>query len=160
VFRSCRDYPANLTAADLTQADLSNAHFEYALLTDANFTGADVRGANFRESSITLEQLYSTASFRLHDLSGIDLSGRGLVGANFSGQNLSDAAFVGAALTDADFNGAVVRGSNFDTVYLYGPYGPYVGPGITLAQLYSTASYQTHDLSGIDLSVNNLAGGN
>ena len=54
-------------------------------------------------------------------------------------------------LRAADFTDAVVRGANF---YKYS------GTGLTLTQLYSTASYQAKDLSGIDLGGTNLAGVN
>lgn len=179
VFRPCRDYPANLTAADLSQADLSsancqfasltkanlsqanltNANFSYAGLTDADLTGAEVRGANLNGTNITFAQLYATSSYQAHDLTGIDLSGVNIAGGNFAGQNLSNAAFIGAVLRDANLNGAVVRRTNFATIY-YSFNGPYVGAGITLAQLYSTSSYQAHDLSEINLYGNKLAGAN
>ena len=41
-----------------------------------------------------------------------------------------------------------------------GDFRTYGGIGITTAQLYSTASYQAHDLTGIGLGGNNLAGVN
>ena len=75
---------SNLTNADLSQANLTNAYFGYyvdlygyngyypgADLTGASLTGAEVRGANFSGSSLTAAQLYSTASYQAHDLTGI-----------------------------------------------------------------------------------------
>jgi uncharacterized protein YjbI with pentapeptide repeats len=153
---------ANMTNADLSQAKLTNAVLLSATLTDADFTGAEVRGASFGryfeyETGITLAQLYSTASYQTHDLTGIELRGHDLSGGNFAGQNLANADFTYATLTGADFSGAVVRGANFD-----GWYSTVVtwGTGISLTQLYSTASYQAHDLGGISLSSNNLAAAN
>jgi hypothetical protein len=94
-------YYANLTNADLSQANLTNAYF-VAAMTGADFTGADVRGATFYGEydvsasryggGITLAQLYSTASFQAHDLSGIRLAGD-FAGGNFASQNLTNADF-------------------------------------------------------------------
>jgi uncharacterized protein YjbI with pentapeptide repeats len=95
-----------------------------------------------------LAQLYSTASYQAHDLSGITLWVHNLAGANFAGQNLSGANLSSANLTGADFTNAEVRGAAFD------------GSGFTLAQLYSTASYAAHDLSRIRLAGHNLSGAN
>jgi uncharacterized protein YjbI with pentapeptide repeats len=136
--------------------NLTNASFVGAL-TDADFTDAEVRGADFRLSGLTLAQLYSTASYKAHDLTGIALAFNDLTGWNFAGQNLTNAKFHVAILTGADFTNANVRWATFGkSCHNFGCNGT----GITLAQLYSTASYQAYDLSGIDLSHNNLAGGN
>jgi uncharacterized protein YjbI with pentapeptide repeats len=170
----------------------------------ATFAGADVRGANFSRSdpyssdAITPAQLYSTASYQAHDLTGIildntrhwgDLSGQNLTnssfqgadlnGANLSGANLSNANFTNAymplvnlsnanvsnanlrnadlyvtVLTGANFTGAEVRGANLSYFSQSG------STPITLAQLTSTASYQAHDLSGINLGNVDLTGAN
>jgi uncharacterized protein YjbI with pentapeptide repeats len=74
-----------------------------------------------------------------------------LSGGNFAGQNLANAAFAGATLTDADFTGAQVQGASFDSATNW---------GFTATQLYSTASYQARDLTGIDLSRNDLSAWN
>ncbi|MCC7086712.1 MAG: pentapeptide repeat-containing protein, partial [Pirellulales bacterium] len=65
---------SNLTDADLSQANLTNAVFESATLTIADFTGAQVQGARFKGTTaqgFTAAQLYSTASYQAHDLTGI-----------------------------------------------------------------------------------------
>src|SRR5262245_43288432 len=101
---------AKLTNADMSQANLSGASF-----WSANFTGAEIRGAGFDRiatwrnccsprywlvgSGIAPAQLYSTASYQAHDLSGISVSQNDLAGANFTGQNLTDANFSVAELT-------------------------------------------------------------
>ena len=117
------------------------------------------RGANVRQRLLFYPEMYSRwrsstprPATSAADLSGIELSYNNLTGGNFVGQNLTNANFRGATLTDADFTGAEVRGANFDVTT--------IGTGITLAQLYSTASYQAHDLSAIRLDYNNLTGGN
>ena len=171
----------DLTGANLAQANLTNASLLGTTLTSANLTGAEVRGARFYRDGyfdvgITTAQLYSTASYQAHDLTGIGLGGD-LAGANFAGQNLTNAhiatyadlsganlsqanltnaGFAYTTLSGANLTGAIVQGADFarDTYNYQGTYG------ITLAQLYSTASYQSHDLSRISLGGNNLAGAN
>ncbi|MEX0612979.1 MAG: pentapeptide repeat-containing protein [Pirellulales bacterium] len=164
IFSTFRDYyaKANLNGANLSHSNLTNAVFAIATLTGAALNGSDVRGAAFNAtidgSGITLAQLYSTASYQARDLTGIFLHSHNLTGANFAGQNLSSASFWGATLTGANFTGAEVRGAYFSRGYDFNT-GMYVG-GLASAQLYSTASYQAHDLSGITLYRNNLAGVN
>ena len=104
-------------------------------------------------ASLLREQLYSTADYQAHDLTGIRLDQSNLSGWNFAGQNLTNANFYYATVTGADFTGAEVRGANF-----VGAAG-YLGSrwnGFTAEQLYSTASYQSRDLAGIQLDGNNL----
>jgi uncharacterized protein YjbI with pentapeptide repeats len=155
----------SLSGGSFVGQNLTNATFTGDTLTDVDFTGADVRRATFRPhpyngggGRVTLEQLYSTASYQSLDLSGISLIAHNLAGANFNGQNLTNTNFNAATLTGADFTGAAVRGANFYTYY-YGGQAVF-GTGLTLAQLYSTASYETHDLSGIIVAYNDLVGGN
>src|SRR5262249_15184887 len=64
-------------------------------------------------TGITPAQLYTTASYQAHDLSGIGLAYNNLAGANFAGQNLTNASFYGATLTGADFSAADARGTSF-----------------------------------------------
>jgi uncharacterized protein YjbI with pentapeptide repeats len=175
----------SLDGANFVGQNLSGTNFQYSYLNGADFTGANIQGAGFAKeisfsccgsgSGITPEQLYSTSSYQTGDLRGINFYGNNLAGGNFAGQNLSDASFSfatlvdasfnqanlananfrDATLTDADFIGADVRGASFQLISFVGG-----GTGITLAQLYSTASYQAHDLSGISFEGNDLAGGN
>ena len=44
-------------------------------------------------TGITAAQLYSTASYQAHDLTGIGLDGNNLAGVNLAGQNLTNANF-------------------------------------------------------------------
>jgi uncharacterized protein YjbI with pentapeptide repeats len=154
---------STLTDVDFAGQNLTNVNFQFATLTDANFTDADVRGASFYDTTsrgFTPEQLYSTASYRAHDLTGIGFWYNDLSGWNFAGQNLTDASFHGDTLTDADFTGAEVRGAYFGVGRRCDATSCFQVGGIELAQLYSTASYEAHNLRGINLSYNNLAGGN
>jgi uncharacterized protein YjbI with pentapeptide repeats len=150
--------PTNLTQADLSNANLTDARLQSAILTDADLTDAVIRGAVFYVGyGLTTGQLYSTASYKARDLSGISLAYSDLAGWSFAGQNLTNASFIGAQLIGADFSGAEIRGAVFDRW----PPGNYwgTGTGLTLAQLYSTASYQAHDLSDVGLAGSHLAGG-
>ena len=53
-----------------------------------------------------LAQLYSTASYQSHDLTGIGLGNTNLSDANLAGQNLTNAIFYGSTLAGANLNGA------------------------------------------------------
>jgi uncharacterized protein YjbI with pentapeptide repeats len=82
-------------------------------------------------------------------LMGADLTGAigyyaNLTGADLSQANLTNTTFNIAKLTDADFTGAQVRGADFYRSSIG-------GTGVTLGQLYATASYQARDLTGIGL---------
>ena len=106
----CESGPgANLSGANLSQANLTNANFSYATLTGANLTGAEVRGANFCRddysggTGISVAQLYSTASYLAHDLTGIGLGGNNLTASNFAGQNLTNADFLCAIADQCEF---------------------------------------------------------
>jgi uncharacterized protein YjbI with pentapeptide repeats len=158
---------ADLTGVSFVQANLTGANFVAATLSGANLTGTEVRGANFPRASveyfpyygavfggISLAQLYSTASYQAHDLTGIGLSGNSLGGANLAGQNLASANFSGANLTGAALTGAEIRNANFNRQYPYLGYGG----GLNLPQLYSTASYLAHDLNGVALAGNDFTG--
>jgi hypothetical protein len=113
-------YYANLSNADLSQANLTNATLRWGELTGANFSNAEVRGARFTRGStyggplvggITLAQLYSTASYAAHDLSGIVLEGNDLYGANLS--NVTGATLDQANLANADLSHRPVGFVNF-----------------------------------------------
>jgi uncharacterized protein YjbI with pentapeptide repeats len=153
---------SSLTDADLSQGNLTNASFYGTTLTGADFGGAEIRGANFGVfafyatygTGISLDQLYSTASYRGKDLSGVGFDENFLDGADFTGQNLADASFYLAHLNNADFTGAKIQGANFGRLY----YNISYITGIRLDQLYSTASYHVRDLSEIDFTYNFLYG--
>lgn len=165
---------STLTNANLSEANLSGATFGGGTLAGANFTGAEVRGATFYYGLLSTAQLYSTASYQAHDLSGVGLHGdypvinlagqnltnasfgvsANLSGANFANANLTHVFFVGTNLTNANFSGAnltdgsigdTVSGANFTNAVIRGA----TVWGLSKSQIYSTASYQTGDLTGI-----------
>ena len=67
-----------------------------------------------------------------------------LTGWDFSSQNLTAASF--GTLASANFTGAIVLGANFSS-----------NSPLTASQLYSTASYQSHSLVGIQMENDLLA---
>jgi uncharacterized protein YjbI with pentapeptide repeats len=145
---------ATLTAATFANADLTNAWFVDAQIKDVDFSDAIVTGAKFNstaDDSLTLGQLYSTASYKQRRLGAIGLSELDLTGADFSQHDLRGADFKGATLSAADFSQSRVEGADFTAM---------VSRGFTSEQLYSTRSYKEHSLRNIKLSGNDLAGWN
>jgi uncharacterized protein YjbI with pentapeptide repeats len=140
----------DLRRIDLTDNILVGGNFFALNLTDSRFYSATLTDAEFQQANFT------NARFGFATLANTD----------FSGANLTNASFSGATLTGADFTGANVRGVNFGKEIVDFNVRPdplnliTIGTGISLAQLYSTASYRAHDLTGIDLSLSSLDGGN
>ena len=159
----------NLAGTSFAGQNLSGANFAGAILTDADFTDSEISATTFQQEAcyacprgtgITPTQLYATASYKKRELSGVGFSYNDFSGGNFAGQNLTNANFYGARLTDADFTGAECAarfGVNDTCLPVYGC--DVASTGLSLGQLYSTASYQARDLSGIDLHRNRLSGG-
>ncbi|MCH8045405.1 MAG: pentapeptide repeat-containing protein [Planctomycetes bacterium] len=113
--------------------DLSYADLEGAQLSNADFSGADLTYARLRSVVAT----------------GGDFRGANLTNADFWHATLADADFSGATFTDADFSGALVARASFkDTT----------SRGFTAEHLYSTASYQSGDLSHMNLEFNDFSG--
>ena len=171
VFSSSRN-PTDYTNSNFASANLTNASFIDATLSGANFTNANLNyvsfvdalldGANFTNSIITntnmgkvvvrgftKEQLYSTASYKNRDLTGIILANNNLKDWNFSGQNLSGTRFNLADLTGVDFTNSIITSA-------------YIGysDNFTKEQLYSTASYKNKDLTGVQFDDLKMGGWN
>jgi uncharacterized protein YjbI with pentapeptide repeats len=125
---------------------LANRNLTLANLANADLGGADAQSANLTNASLN--------SAFLGD-------------ANLSNANLNGTQLVAAQLGGANFSGANVRGANFtrtvNVTYCSGG-DPFCVPtintsagGISLPQLYTTASYQAHDLTDVRLAQNDLA---
>ena len=91
------------------------------------------------------------ADFASQSLSRASFLESWLDSASFAGTDLTDADFFQATLTNADFGLAIVRDARISYV---------TTNGFTKDQLYSTASYQAHNLGAIGLDHNNLSGWN
>lgn len=147
---SVRD--TDLTGADFRDANLAEANFSNSTLTDADFSGANVRDADFvstTDGGFIPAQLYSTASYQTHDLTGMVLRSNDFADWDFSGQDLSGADIRFTTLTDADFSGAIISGTALSET---------TRRGFTEAQLYSTASYQQKTLAGLIVQANDMSG--
>ncbi len=158
---------ATLTGADFTGADLSDADMSTAKLETADFTNAVITGAKFSGSTLTLEQLCSTASYAESDLSGVGLASMDLSEGDFTGFNLTGVTFVGATLKNTDFTGAdltkaslwyaTLAGADLTNAVITG--ANFSNSTLTLEQLCSTASYAESDLSGVGLASMDLSEG-
>lgn len=141
----------DLSAISLGYNDLAGWNFAGQNLTYANFresilTNADLRGANLTNVSL-LDASLQNADLRGANLTNVFLLDATLMNADLRGANLTDTYFGGVTLTNADFTNSEVRRAKF---------GSTTDSGFTSAQLYSTASYQAGDLTGIGLNSNNL----
>jgi uncharacterized protein YjbI with pentapeptide repeats len=130
---------ADLSYRDLTRAYLTNTNLQNASFHFSTLANADLSGANLTGALFWQDFFFGSST--------------NLCGANLSGANLTRAQLVGCALADANFAGATVAEAKFEE------------SGLTIAQLYSTASYLAKDLHEIslwdfDLSGANLAGQN
>ncbi len=152
-------------SAPIAQADI----FQWEYVDPANPSQGRQQSATLAPNGLSAIAAPGT------NLAGLDLTMAYLVGADLSPfldcveeacyinyadlsattlaqADLTNASLYGAILTGADLTGAEVRGVNFTRYYTGDP------GGITATQLYSTASYQAHDLRGIKLSGYDLAG--
>ncbi len=104
----------NLTGWDFKGQDLSQSGFAEATLTNADFTDAVINGTSFGGTKgFTKEQLYSTASYRQKNLSGLNVASQSVSDWNLSGQNLMNSQFFDVNWTGADLSFADTRFSYF-----------------------------------------------
>jgi uncharacterized protein YjbI with pentapeptide repeats len=120
--------------------------------------------------------LYSTASWKTRDLTGIWLGDNNLSGWNLAGQNLTSANLQSATLTGANLSGANLTSANLVLAFLYqatvsganladaivqgADFWDTTSRGFTKEQLYSTAGWKAKNLSDIGLGFNDLSGWN
>lgn len=140
---------ANFSGADLTGSELVYANLQGAVLEGAQILRANFQSASGGGGGPTNEQIYSTASYRAKNLSGVTFQYNDLRDWDFSGQDLTGADFLRAKLGGAILDNAIVTRTNFHDG---------LGEGISKEQLYSTANYRARDLSGIRLGNNDLRG--
>jgi len=174
---------------DLTEQNLTDASFagcrmsltlRRAILTNTDFTnttfgaGSDLGDTTSR--GFTKEQFYSTASYRLGRMTGINLSqndlhewvfaGKYLSSVDFSFCNLQNAQLNSASLRNVVFSYADLTGANFGESLLAGSvfenaiirYADFHQTDFNGAQCYATQSYKEKDLRGVNLSGCNLGG--
>ena len=83
-------------------------------LLNTNFTDAKINGTNFTAatySAFERKQLYTTASYKNHDLSNTNLSDNDFSGWNFANQNLQNSDLTYAVLDSTDLTNADLRGA-------------------------------------------------
>lgn len=100
----------DLSGWDFSNQDLSSVIFDGAgiELTDTNFTDAIVSGTHF-SGGFTLEQLYSTKSYKDKNLMGIYFDSVGIVDCDLTGQNLMHVVFKNSAFSRSNFTNADLR---------------------------------------------------
>jgi len=169
----------NLTDVSFLNSTLKGTNFNYATLTDTDFGDANVEGARFWDVTsrdFTEAQLASTASYKAKNLTGIELAFDDMFAWDFGGQNLTNASFFKSNVSWANFAGATLVNANFTEANVN--YAQFTGAdfggatlkgaklwgvtdnGFTQAQFVTTGSYQTKDLTGIELPFNTLDGWN
>jgi uncharacterized protein YjbI with pentapeptide repeats len=143
-----------LTSTTFDNANIRGANFESVadsgFLKEQLYSTASYKNHDLRFSAspgFTKEQLYSTASYKSGDLTGVNFGSSNVSNWNFSGQNLTNAVFFGTA-TGANFTNAEIKGAALTPT------------GFTKEQLYSTASYKNHVLAGIEMSYSDCSGWN
>ncbi len=98
------------------------------------------------------------ADLRLVDLTGATLEQSNLTSADFYATRLDNANLRGANLTRARLYGAVLIGTDLTDAIVEGAgLGVAVSNGLTREQFYSTASYKSRQLPGIQLGLNELS---
>ncbi len=134
-------------AHDLTGVGLAYCGLDGIDLSNQNLTTASLLGCSLKNALLTQAKLVGTS-----------LEGANLAGANLTGADAFAADFGGANLTNANLSQtklqaymltATVTGANFTGADIHEAILPI---GFTATQLYSTASYQNHDLTNIVLS--------
>jgi uncharacterized protein YjbI with pentapeptide repeats len=138
-----------LTGWSFANQNLAGTGFSISELTTADFTNATVNNASFYSVAMNASQLYSTASYQKFDLSNIALEEDDLQNWNFVNQNLTGANFSDSVLTNADLTGATINNTCFGNNTVVAP-----------SQIYSTASYQSRHLTGINFLRANITGWN
>ncbi len=127
IFRMQISLAQNLSGSNLMGADVRGAHL--GAVTDYSYgcTRLSWGGClnygfkpNGVSGGIDLAQLQTTASYQIHDLSGIDLTSVILVGATFAGYNLTNANLTNANLTNASLRNANLSGAALDAADLSG----------------------------------------
>jgi uncharacterized protein YjbI with pentapeptide repeats len=176
----------NLVDLDLSNQDISNSvlHSTYhssqytkndAPMNAVNLTDAIIKGANIKladDTGITVEQLYSTKSYKQKDLTNITFSGFGSFLSNdssvkkcdLSNQNLSNCKFEHIDLRGIDFTDAIITGAEFkDLSQKPEDYNVNKRMKVSIEnftadqlksicnQLKSTWNYKTNNMTGIKL---------
>ena len=141
-------YKVNFTNANLTNAKLND--WNYLNLTDASFNNAIIEYTDFTRATyndLNKNQIYSTASYKNKKLIGLKLDSNFLNDWSFSEQDLTNASFQDTILRNTNFTDSIITNTNFSKT---------TAKGFTKEQLYSTSNYKNKNLTGVNLSLNDL----
>ena len=95
---------------------ISSKKYQPSLSVNSDFTDSIITRAYFSASTgFTKEQLYTTASYKNKNLTGIKLDRNDLTGWDFSGQNLTNASLSYSVLKNTDFTKADLRGTSMNS---------------------------------------------
>ena len=145
---------ANLKNASFQNANLTRTYLSYASVAGADFTHAIIAETDFEHvTDLTSEQIYSTASYKNRNLSGIILSMDTLSSINLRDQNLSRGRFERTDFTKGDLSGA-----NLTNAFL--AYTVLTGTNLSRADLRGSYAYNPKldtDPTYADLSVANTS---
>ena len=147
--RNYREHDLRFMQIDLRDVNLRETTLEFgsvAVYPETVLEGAVIRNATFKASGdaaadagITNAILYTTKSYRDHNLSGVTFECN-LTGCDLSTQNLSAARFQTSDVSGADFTDAVVTRCDFSGA-----------KGLTREQIESTWNYKMGNMAGIKL---------
>lgn len=174
---------SDISAADFSQSNLTpaqlyqTASYKNGVLNDLLLEGMDLQGWDFSDQSLVRARLASVrlsnvlfddasmtnifissqqgivhtdVSFRAANLSNATLSSNGQwLRADFTGANLEGAKLTSNSFVDSTFDGAIIRGAEMNYM---------MGSGFSISNLMSTASYQTGDLTNIEIRSGDLSG--
>ena len=104
----------NFSESDFTDATLAGATFSETKIDGAVIKGADL--SSIVQNGFTKEHLYSTASYKDKDLSGVWFDYNNISGWDLSGQNLQNASFFASRLTNTDMSGSDLRGAEMTAI--------------------------------------------
>jgi uncharacterized protein YjbI with pentapeptide repeats len=141
-----RDLREISLAGDLAGWDLSGQNLTGAELWES-LVNVNLSGSNL--TSAHIDANLTNANLAEANLTGAHFSWGNLTNANLTRANLTGARMSLAIMTGANLTGAIVQGANLSST---------TARDFTAAQLYSTASYQSKQLTGIRLSENDLSG--
>jgi uncharacterized protein YjbI with pentapeptide repeats len=134
--------------------DFSDQSLLLSRITPTQMSGAIFDRAKLSRVSIGAGQfsLQSDVSFRGADLTGsrFDTNAR-WERADFTGANLEDAQLSFNGFVNSNFTDVILRGAELRSTFT---------AGFTLADLYSTASYKTGDLKGVEIEYGDLRAAN
>lgn len=159
----------------------STANYQAKHLQEINFTGNNLMGWNLADmnlsnakfggrsrgsgGSATMSEVNLRSSiltdvdFEAVNMARADMQDADVAGGNMRDVDLTDASLRGTNLTGVDFNETILSGADFTNALIAGAsFYNTTDTGLTQAQFYATASYQTGELKRFSISTADLSG--